>query len=182
MRDRNGVERKGDWIQTFKGNQFWPLDPRADEIDIEDIAHALSNLCRYGGHTKRFYSVAEHCVLVSYKVPKEYALDALLHDASEAYLIDVPRPIKQFLFNYKEIEAEIEKEVARKFGLEWPWHQSVKDADDRILNDERDQLMMYPPIPWGGKTVPLGVMCMGWDQQLAKAEFLARFHYLTKTR
>ena len=77
-------ERIGDWIQTYTGRQFWPLDPRVDEIHIEDIAHSLSMRCCYGGHLTDFYSVAEHSVLVSLHVPQEFALWGLLHDAAEA--------------------------------------------------------------------------------------------------
>ena len=73
--------RKGNWMQTFTGRQFWPADPRADEIDIRDIAHALSMQCRYAGHCTQFYSVAEHCVLLANAIP-EQKLWALLHDAS----------------------------------------------------------------------------------------------------
>ena len=66
--------RKGDWMQTYTGRQFWPIDPRANEVHIEDIAHALSMMCRYNGHCRTFYSVAEHSVLVSQHVPPEHAL------------------------------------------------------------------------------------------------------------
>ena len=81
--------RIGDWMQTYTGERFWPLDPRIEDIHIRDISMALGKLCRYGGHTIFFYSVAEHSVLVSEYVPEEYALWGLLHDASEAYLSDI---------------------------------------------------------------------------------------------
>src|SRR5690606_29748913 len=97
--------RKGDWMQTFTGRRFWPLDPRPDEICIEDIAHALSMQCRYAGHCLSFYSVAEHSVLLSQHVAEPFRRWALLHDASEAYLVDVPRPIKGDLSNYRAVEA-----------------------------------------------------------------------------
>lgn len=103
--------RSGDWIQTATGGQFWPMDPQPDEIDINDIAHALAMLCRFGGHCLRFYSVAEHSVLLSHAVPPEHALWALLHDATEGYLVDMPRPIKAFLPGYKEAEAGIVRAV-----------------------------------------------------------------------
>lgn len=88
------LSQDNSWIQTFSGRQFFPLEPRVEDVCIEDIAHGLSNLCRYAGHCECFYSVAQHCLLVSRVVPREHALRGLLHDASEAYLIDVPRPIK----------------------------------------------------------------------------------------
>jgi hypothetical protein len=88
-------DRRGDWMQTFTGRAFYPLDPRPEDIDPVDIAHALSLICRYGGHSSRFYSVAEHCVLMSHAVAPEHALWALLHDATEAYLGDMIRPLKR---------------------------------------------------------------------------------------
>ena len=84
------VARRGGWIQTYTGRQFWPLDPRIEDIDIHDIAHALSHQCRYSGHCLRFYSVAEHSVLLSHHVAGEHMLWALLHDAWEAYLAAIP--------------------------------------------------------------------------------------------
>src|SRR5579885_2784587 len=86
--------RHGDWIQTYCGVAFYPLDPRPEEILIEDIAHALSMLCRFTGHVKRFYSVAQHCVYVSHRCDPKDALWGLLHDAAEAYLNDISRPVK----------------------------------------------------------------------------------------
>ena len=82
--------RNGSWLQTYTGIQFWPLDPRPEEIDIQDIAHALSLLCRFNGHCQRFYSVAEHSVHVSTILAPEFGLWGLLHDAAEAYLSDIP--------------------------------------------------------------------------------------------
>src|SRR5271156_4912831 len=80
------------WIQTFTGKKFYPFNPKPQDIDIRDIAHALSNICRFTGHTKRFYSVAEHSRNVAKLVPAHMKLQALLHDASEAYLCDIARP------------------------------------------------------------------------------------------
>ncbi|MDI1288693.1 MAG: hypothetical protein PSX37_01920 [bacterium] len=96
--------RIGDWMNTFTGQKFYPLDPRADEVHAPDIAKALSQICRYGGHTSQHYSVAEHCVLMSLAVAPEHALFALLHDATEAYVGDMVRPLKQALPEYRAIE------------------------------------------------------------------------------
>ncbi|MGX1786816.1 phosphohydrolase [Bosea sp. NPDC055332] len=171
--------RTGDWIQTATGGQFWPMDPQPEEIDINDIAHALSMLCRFGGHCLRFYSVAEHSVLLSYVVAREHALWALMHDATEGYLVDMPRPIKAFLPGYKEAEAGIERAVAAHFGLTLPVPAEVKDADKRILTDEAQQNMAHCPVEWATAAEPLGVRLQFWSPTLAKAEFLARYRELT---
>src|ERR1051325_11429351 len=116
--ERPDTWERGDWMQTFSGRRFYPLSPRSDELDPADIAHALSLLCRYGGHVERFYSVAEHCVLMSEWVDPANALAALLHDATEAYVVDVPRPLKRQLAGYREIEAAVWLAIATRFGLE----------------------------------------------------------------
>jgi 5'-deoxynucleotidase YfbR-like HD superfamily hydrolase len=104
------------WIQTFTGRQFWPLDPRPEDIELLDIAHALANKCRYTGHTRSFYSVAQHSVLVSEIVPAADAHWGLLHDASEAYLPDVARPVKRELAGFQEIENRLMGCVAERDG------------------------------------------------------------------
>jgi hypothetical protein len=166
--------RFGDWMQTATGKQFWPLDPRAEEIDIEDIAHALGNLCRYGGHSRTFYSVAEHCVLMSRAVAPENAAWALLHDASEAYLVDVPRPIKPALAGYREAEERLMRAVCSRFGLPPAVPDEVKVADHQILTDERWQAMAPPPVPWSTAGTPLGVVLEFWSPARARVEFHCR--------
>lgn len=111
--------RRGDWLQTHTGVHFYPLDPRPEEIDITDIAHSLALQCRWAGHVKQHYSVAEHCVRVSRIVPKEDALWALLHDAAEAYLIDLPRPLKNLpeFSIYRMAENMIMTAVISRFEL-----------------------------------------------------------------
>src|SRR3954454_351254 len=108
---------RGDWMQTYSGRRFYPMNPRPSEIDPVDIAHALSLLCRYGGHVDRFYSVAEHCVLMSQAVAPENALAALLHDATEAYVCDVPRPLKRQLPGYAAIEAMVWLAIVARFDI-----------------------------------------------------------------
>ena len=167
--------RYGDWMQVHSGARFYPLDPRPDEIDVADIAHALSLLCRYGGHVDRFYSVAEHCVLMSYAVAPEHALAALLHDATEAYVVDVPRPLKRYLTNYREIEALVWNAICLRFRLAGDLPAEVKDADDRILLTERDALMSNTRYPWmlEGMT-PLPVTIIGWSPGHAEGRYLRR--------
>ena len=111
-------ERVGDWIQTYTGKQFWPIDPRACEITIEDIAHALSLQCRFSGHCREFYSVAQHSCLVSSYCIDEDAGWGLLHDAAEAYLVDLPRPIKRFSslgVEYRKAEERVMAAVNEAF-------------------------------------------------------------------
>lgn len=163
------------WIQTFTGRQFWPLDPRPEDVDILDIAHALALKCRYSGHTRRFYSVAEHSVYVSRMVPAEHALAALLHDAGEAYLPDVPRPVKPHLPGYKEIEDRLDSVIAAKFGAAWPWAEAIHVEDATILADEKRDLMDPEAAPWHLPYPPSGVRIEGWDWEQAKWQFLKRF-------
>ncbi len=170
-----GAARRGDWIQTFTGQRFWPLDPHPAEIAIEDIAHALAMKCRYGGHCLAFYSVAEHSVLLSQAVEARHARWALLHDAAEAYLADVPRPVKPELTGWKAIEAAVMRAVCLRFGLDTQEPAEVKAADTAILADEKWQVMAEGPA-WGA--IPargLGVAVRCLPPPEAKALFLARF-------
>ena len=176
--------RKGNWMQLASGRAFWPLDPRPEEIFIDDIAHALGNLCRYGGHSPTFYSVAEHSILVSQLVPQEHALAALMHDATEAYLVDVPRPIKIHLSNYKDIEEALWRVIAARFNLPAELPQCVHDADVAMLYAEKDQLMPPTPHPlddWGmGLKTPIkaNVQIFGYMPGRASSRFLDRFNEL----
>jgi len=178
------TERIGDWIQTASGRPFWPLDPRAEEIDIFDIAHSLSNLCRFNGHCSRFYSVAEHSVLVSLVVPPADALAGLLHDATEAYCADVPRPLKPFLKGYADIEAGIWRAVAARFGLAEELPPSVKLADNTVLLAEKAALLGPSPMPWAWAKdiVPAPVPILCGLPTHAKRFFIERFMDLTEGR
>jgi len=174
--------RRGDWMETFTGRRFWPLDPRAEDVSIEDIAHALSLLTRYGGHCTRFYSVAEHCVLLARAAPPEAALWLLLHDASEAYLSDMVRPLKRHMPEYRAAEDRVTRAVYQAFRLD-PEMQpdAVKDLDCRIVMDERAQAMTPTGDTWnyGGAREPLGVTLQFWPPERAEREFLALYSELT---
>lgn len=172
--------RMGSWTQTYTGRQFWPMDPRADEIHIADIAHALSQLCRYNGHTLTHYSVAEHCVHLSYAVSAEAALWALLHDATEAYVGDMVRPLKRHMPKYSAVEDHLMTVIAECFGL--PGQRppdEVSMADTRIIIDEKEALMGPGPADWGLPFPRLGVKIHAWDAPTAEAAYLARFDELT---
>jgi hypothetical protein len=134
------------WILTYTGKQFWPTDPNPDDICIEDIAHSLANLCRYAGHCEDFYSVAEHSCLIAEKAPPSFRKWALLHDATEAYIVDLPRPVKTTDVIYRMVEEKLQKAVAQHFDLPWPIPEEVIELDNRILLNERAELFT-PPHP-----------------------------------
>lgn len=173
------ADRKGEFIQTFSGRQFWPTDPRPDDVNILDIAHSLAMQCRYAGHCLRYYSVAEHSVLMARYVAPEHKLAALLHDATEAYLVDVPRPIKASLLGYKDMERDVWGAVASRFSLPDDLPAEVHDADTRILIDERAQNMSPATYRGGWPDVePLGVTLQFWSPEEAKERFLDTFRGL----
>ncbi len=169
--------RIGDWMQSFSGKRFWPMDPHADDINLIDIAHALSNICRFGGHCEGFYSVAEHCVHASYLVDDMVAAEALLHDASEAYLADVPRPLKKMLPDYRPAEQRWEWALAEKFHLIYPMPKQVNIADNQMLRLEARAIMKDPPAEWYMEPMPeptrvVQIEC--WSPLVAEHRFLTR--------
>ena len=174
----NRAIRRGSWMQTFTGRAYWPADPHQREVRIEDIAHSLSMQCRYGGHSSLFYSVAEHSVYVSRLVPPEHALVGLLHDATEAYCSDVPRPLKPFLSNYADLEELNWGAIAAAFDLDFEIPACVMDVDRRLCLTEMKQLMKEPPMPLGieGEAPNVRIYCREPDD--AKRVFLDRFSQL----
>ncbi|MBF0342510.1 MAG: phosphohydrolase [Magnetococcales bacterium] len=169
-------KRAGAWIQTYTGRQFWPMDARVEEIDILDIAHALSMLCRFNGHCRRFYSVAEHAVHVSRVVASPHARWGLLHDAAEAYLSDIPKPVKMELPAFHPWEERLLGVIGERFGLESRIPEAVKLADMRLLATEKAALMGPEPTPWPGLPEPLPdlrILC--WSPEVAREAFLKRF-------
>ncbi len=165
------------WIETVSGRQFWPLDPRPEDVALEDIAHALSMKCRFTGHCRLFYSVAQHSVLVSRVVPVQDAQWALMHDASEAYLPDVARPLKAGLIGFREHEARVMRAIATRFCLQWPIPDSVHRADTQLLVTERRVLMPRTDRPWfhANGVEPLHVDIEPWTPDRASFEFVHRF-------
>ena len=178
-----------DYIELYSGVPYFFMDPNSHDYEIEDIAHSLSMQCRYGGHTRVFYSVAEHCVrLADYTRDNinnnpRYVRTALLHDAGEAFLVDIPRPIKNLLPDYKKIEAPIEMAVATQWDLMYDpkqggWPEWLRQLDMRICRDERKQLLSPDSKNvWGiDKMEPLGITrTLGWTQAQAKEAFLNRW-------
>ncbi len=187
------------WMQTFSGRRFYPLAPRAEDIELADVAHGLAMTCRYGGQSRHYYSVAEHCVIVSEVVERDalfaglpiatvraWALAALLHDSAEAYIGDMVRPLKHQpeMLEFRNAERAIEVEVCRRFSLGAPTGDrtaAIKTVDDRILVDEIHALMPDPSMyaPWLQGLEPLGITIVGWSPAQSERQFLARYRVLT---
>lgn len=178
------TRRDDNWIQTYTGRQFWPLDPRCEDIDIFDIAHALALKCRYTGHCRLFYSIAQHSVIASMIVPPADMLAALMHDASEAYLADVARPVKRALPDFLSAEERLERVLAERFGLPHPMPDAVKRADLILLRTERRDLMGPPPRPWrtDEQIKPMKEKIIPWDWEWSKTRFLERYDEFTRQR
>lgn len=160
-----------DYIRTYTGKKMHPLDPQQDEIDLRDIAHALSMESRFSGHTSSFYSVAEHSVRVADIVPREYEPWALLHDASEAYLRDIPRPLKhsKAFEAFRAAEERLMRVIACKYGLTWPEPDVVHWADDILLVTEmRDLMGGHPEDMRGSSAIPLTDRIIPWSMEDAK--------------
>lgn len=178
--------REGASIRTFSGRTFWPLEPRAADVDIVDIAHSLANLCRYTGHTRRFYSVAQHSVLVANVVGPAHRAWGLLHDAAEAYLGDMAATLKvadtPLGAAYRDVEESVTRAIAEHFELAWPEPAEVVAADRALFVAEfRDVMPLHPgDLEWlverhgpaySDKIVP-------WASNDAEAAFLATYERL----
>lgn len=173
------------WIETYTGRQVWPLSAAGD-IDLEDIAHSLAMTCRFGGHTRLFYSVAQHCVLASEIIAPEFALWGLMHDAAEAYLGDITRPIKSSLYAerhdrrtlkpFAKFEEELLQAIAARFFLPWPapW-EAIEQVDLLLLASERLALL-NPGDAWPSIAEYIGreITINAWEPEYAKAKFKAR--------
>ena len=155
-------------ITTFTGIQFDLQNPTPEMVQIQDIAAALSKLCRFNGHTTSFYSVAQHSVAVSEIVPLEYAFEALLHDAAEAYIGDMTSPLKSMLPEYRRIEEKVETVIRERFGLASK-SAIVKEADLKMLKEEQKKLMRacFDSRP-SRAFIP-------WPSHIAEGVFMATF-------
>jgi hypothetical protein len=180
------VDAERAWIQTYSGGVLHILDPRQNEIRATDIGHSLAMQCRFTGHVRRFYSVAEHCVLGSRAIEPQFALDFLMHDASEAYIADINRPLKHFTQvgpAYLEVESRIMAAIRQRFGLREVEPEQVKLVDNRMLYAEKQELL--PPMEWTMKwgteesRHPAEVKIRCWSPEVAEAEFMHRFFELT---
>jgi len=180
MNDIIETPRKGGFIVTYTGKRFYPLDPRAEDVDVNDIMHSLSHLSRFAGHCTSFYSVAQHCVLVSLMCPPEFALWGLLHDAPEAYLVDVPSPLKrcpEFAF-YREAESKLMSTICGVFGLDKIEPPAVKLVDKRMLATEARDLTMTEGRGWITEAEPYDFHIKPWSPEIARAKYISRLHEL----
>lgn len=167
-------------ILLVNGDFFDFENPRGHEYDIKSIAHALSNLCRYTGHSKRFYSVAEHCVIVSRLVPEKYAFEGLMHDASEAYCGDVASPLKRLLPGYRKIEDGVQEAIAMYFGLSYPFPEEVHAADKLAYVTERVSISNTGrDILWYTDIQPANLEIKGLAPNSAYKLFMERYEEVT---
>lgn len=180
MKNVLGVEvGVGPIMMLHSGATLDLLAPSTSDFTIDDIAHGLSQICRYAGQCKHFYSVAEHSVLVS-DVASGAALEALLHDAAEAFIGDVTRPLKQLLPEYKRIEDTLQLVIRHRFSLPESQSPEVKQADLRVLAAEQAQIMPRGLSQWASAAgiSPALVQVQYLDPPTAKRLFLERFYAL----
>ncbi len=185
---KRDCQRHGDWFQTFTGRKFWPLDPLPEDIFIEDIAHALSLITRFGGHIPEPYSVAQHSLIVaSYSGPDTVlALCGLMHDAPEAYLGDMVAPLKRGMPEFRAAESRVWSAIAKRYDLPDPIPAHVMEIDRRLLIDEARSFWPDRIDTWEEK---LGCDALGrgliipvnpWS--FIEDSFLGRFRNLTRLR
>lgn len=185
--------RYGDWMVTYTGKKFYPLDPRPDELCIEDIAHALANQCRYNGHCNYFYSVAEHSCLVAQAVKDaggtlDEIFAALMHDANEAYYGDIIRPMKhqpEIAAVWKPIESHLQKMIYAWAGLPTAEPSIVKQMDTALLHHECAALFPRNPQKWHIPAEPIqgkSVKIQFYLPDLAEKTFLAWYRQLVFQR
>lgn len=181
------------WLTTFSGEKFFPLQPDVKKIHIEDIAHALSNQCRFAGHTSEFYSVAQHSVIVSEILASQgkshlVQLKGLLHDATEAYLMDIPRPLKvlPFMAEYRDVERRLELHIStRFFGFASPiCNEEIKKADLIALATEARDLVSDPDAMHSWEIIqglqPVQAKIIPLQPRRALEAFMFQWNYLNK--
>lgn len=194
------MSRFGDWITTASGTKFWPLDPRPEDVKIEDIAHALSNTCRFGGHCREFYSVAQHCCLMVKHASPRAQIVALLHDAAEAYIGDIVTGVKRQLRvccryavgqeEFKEVESRLLCVIGEALkvpelggGIESSWIE-VDELDKRMLATEHRDIMR-DGLEWSSTkgAEPFTDVIAPWGPgEGAKRIFLFTYNYLQERR
>jgi len=178
------------YMRTYTGIQFSPLNPDPKTVNIYDIAHALSLICRWGGHLKQFYSVAQHCLLVSELCEPQNQLIGLLHDAAEAYIGDMIRPLKylKHMHNaYKVVESRVENAIATSFGLKSISKTHDAEIADVVVLAWENKSLVLKSRPWAEETLNKYPMfglktIVPWPSEVAEAKYLEKFEQLTKNR
>ena len=182
--------RKGNYLQTHAGINFYPLDPRKEEVYILDIAHALSLQCRFNGFCNEFYSIAQHSILCAEYLKQKYndsalAFAGLLHDAAEAYCCDIPKPLKPFLTGYEEIEMRVHEVIMEKYVIDYTltdykFWTKIKEADNVMLATESRDLMSCNAYERWGKNLaaalPDPIVPQSWQD--AEKSFMETFERL----
>ena len=170
------------YVSTFEGNRFFLTNPHIDDVAIEDIAHGLAYQCRFNGQTKEFYSVAQHSLMVMSLVPEEFRFSALLHDAAEAYLGDMVKPLKNLFPEFSVIEARVMEIIGNRFDLDLTHlDPSIKQADLIALATEKRDLMPHSVEAWHylHNIAPLPKIIQAMSPQEAKIAFLEAFNGFT---
>lgn len=193
------MTRNGDWFLTYTGRQFWPLDPRPEDICIRDIAHHLSLCCRFNGACRVHYSVAQHSIMVADILPAPLKFYGLMHDATEAYVGDMVRPLKRNLPEYQRVEELVWNAIVQKFEIRndfssvvfWSNEatpkqltaaEKLKEADNVALMTERRDLLIKSPKGWSTQAEPLEQRIVPWDARTAEIKFLEMFDELEAWR
>ena len=175
--------KAAEFIETYTGAAFYPLAPKVEDVTIIDIAHHLAHQNRYSGATEFFYSTAQHCCLLTDYVRKECkgtpldCLQILMHDCAEAYLVDVPRPIKQHMPEFRQWDLAITMCVRSWLGIgDVPIPKWQDELDSRIIMDERAQVLSDSGLEWKMDGVePLGIPISWWSPITAEQQFLMRY-------
>jgi hypothetical protein len=161
---------------TSTGKHLDLVDPQPDMIDLIDIANGLANTCRFTGQCRFYYSVAQHSELASRIVDPQFALEALLHDATEAYICDIPRPLKQLLPDYRKVEARLDAVIRARFGLPAEQSWEITQADMVMLATEKRDLMPFDRDPWPciADVTPMPARITAVNSWRAKANYMQR--------
>ena len=171
-------------VSTKSGRRVALLNPSPSQIVIGDIAHGLAHQCRFNGQTSKFYSVAQHSVLVASILPRELRLAGLLHDASEAYLGDVVQPLKELLPDYQAIEAKFCEVLGMRFGVNLQHNDAIRHADLVVLATERRDLMPMDMADWSSIAgiTPMSRTIKPMTPEAASAQFMEMFFTLTNQK
>lgn len=184
--DTDTKYRAVDFIETYTGRPFWPLAPKASDVSVIDIAHHLAGQPRYSGASSPWYVTAQHCCLLADFVQERGGtpldcLQILMHDAAEAYLVDIPRPVKQHMPQFRLWDKAINNAVREWLGLaDTPIPEWQDELDSRIIVDERAQVMSDSGLDWGHDLEPLGVTIEPWANMIAEQQFLMRYATYSK--